>query len=62
MANGTLVTNSTFGGHYRVTDTAGTSIFFSGNQSGEILKVDLSTVNLNDVNQTVVFNNAGQWS
>ena len=59
MANGTLVTNSTFGGHYRVTDTAGTSIFFSGNQSGEILKVDLSTVNLNDVNQTVVFNNAG---
>ena len=59
MADGTPVTSTTFGGHYRVTDAAGTSIFFSGNTSGEILKLDLSSVNLNDLNQTVVFNNAG---
>ena len=32
-------------------------------QSGEILKVDLSTVNLNDVNQTNVYSILlGQWS
>ena len=59
MADGSPIGSSTFGGHYTVTDANGTSVFFSGNQTGDILKLDLSSVNLNDVDQTVLFNYAG---
>ena len=35
MADGTSVTQSTFGAGYTVTDATGTSIFFSGNSTPE---------------------------
>ena len=60
FVGGSSLGSVAFGAAYTILDGAGNpSVYFSSNDQGFIAALDLSTVNVNDTNQTVQFNNAG---
>ena len=60
FVGGSALGSAAFGAAYTILDGAGNpSVYFSSNDQGFIAALDLSTVNVNDTNQTVQFNNAG---
>ncbi len=60
FADGTNLNSVAFGAAYTISDASGNqTVFFSSNDQGFIAALDLSTVNVGDQNQTVLFNDAG---
>jgi len=60
FVGGSALGSTAYGAAYTILDGAGNpTVYFSSNNEGFIAALDLSTVNVNDTNQTVQFNNAG---
>ena len=60
FASGAALGSNAFGAAYTsVTASGAQTVYFTSNDAGFIAALDLSTVNVNDENQTVIFNNAG---
>tara|TARA_A100000164_G_scaffold228052_1_gene202302 strand:+ start:3429 stop:8732 length:5304 start_codon:yes stop_codon:yes gene_type:complete len=60
FADGSAIGSTAYGAAYTINDQAGNGkVYFSSNDGGFILNLDLSSINLNDESQTVAFFNAG---